>query len=247
MFSHLCFLLTVTLSLTGEVKIFYNSQGEITIQELATHYRVGRVDRNRKTFVGRVVEFDNDNHPIMEINYDSLGFKTGRFKYSRFKLKFDGEFVNNKPGTPIPDSILSHISKKEKFTQAIYIRKKDYPEIREVLFPVYYTDSLIIDGEVFRVVEENAEFPGGMNEIVRFLDMHLVYPEAAQKMGIHGRVFVEFTIKPDGSVDNVKAIKGIGAGCDEAAVAAVTKLPDWKPGRQHGKPVPVRLTLPIRF
>lgn len=235
------------MSLTGEVKIFYNNHGEITIEELASHYRVGKVDLSRKAFVGRVLEFDNDNNAILEISYDSMGVKKGQFKYTRFKLELSGEFVDNKSTTQVPDSILGQISRKEKFVQAVYIRKKDYPEIRKILSPVYYTDTLVVDGTILRVVEENAEFPGGINAIGRFLSMHLVYPEAAQKMGIRGRVFVDFTIGPDGSVDNVRVIKGIGAGCDEAAAAAVAKLPDWKPGRQHGKPVPVRLNLPIRF
>jgi protein TonB len=73
------------------------------------------------------------------------------------------------------------------------------------------------------------------------------YPAQARRMGIEGRVFVEFVVEKDGSLTDVKAIKGIGAGCDELAVNVVKNAPKWKPGKQRGKPVRQKMVLPIVF
>ncbi|MFN8806841.1 MAG: energy transducer TonB, partial [Bacteroidota bacterium] len=99
----------------------------------------------------------------------------------------------------------------------------------------------------FTTVEEMPVFPGGMNMLSEFLGYNLVMPKLAKERGLTGRVFVMFTIMQDGAVGDLKVIKGIGLGCDEAALFAVSVLPDWKPGYQRGKPVKVRMTLPITF
>jgi protein TonB len=73
------------------------------------------------------------------------------------------------------------------------------------------------------------------------------YPAQARRMGIEGKVFVEFVINKDGSIVDVRAMKGIGAGCDELAVKVVQEAPKWKPGKQRGKPVRQKMVLPITF
>ena len=104
-----------------------------------------------------------------------------------------------------------------------------------------------VDDEVFVVVEEQAEFPGGMEAMYAYIVKNLKYPEAAKEKGIEGRVFVQFVIEKDGSISNVKILRGIGGGCDEAAKEMVEKMPKWKPGKQKGKPVRFQFTLPIKF
>ncbi|MEE0895802.1 MAG: energy transducer TonB, partial [Bacteroidales bacterium] len=74
-----------------------------------------------------------------------------------------------------------------------------------------------VDDEVFVVVEEQAEFPGGMEAMYAYIVKNLKYPELAKEKGIEGRVFVSFIIEKDGSISNVKLLRGIGGGCDEAA------------------------------
>jgi protein TonB len=66
-------------------------------------------------------------------------------------------------------------------------------------------------------------------------------------MGTEGKVFVQFVINKDGSISDVVAIKGIGAGCDEEAVRIIQSSPQWTPGKQRGKPVKQRMVLPITF
>lgn len=103
--------------------------------------------------------------------------------------------------------------------------------------------------EIFLVVEETAAPLGGMNAFYEYVGKKMAgkYPAQARRMGIEGRVFVEFVVEKDGRLTDVKAIKGIGAGCDELAVKVVQEAPAWKPGKQRGKPVRQKMVLPIVF
>jgi protein TonB len=100
---------------------------------------------------------------------------------------------------------------------------------------------------VYSVVEQMPEFPGGDSALYKYLSDNLVYPDSARVNGVSGKVFVHFIIDEKGKVVDAKVIKGIGWGCDEEALRLVRKMPDWKPGKQNGRPVQVRFTLPIRF
>jgi protein TonB len=101
--------------------------------------------------------------------------------------------------------------------------------------------------QIFLVVEETAAPIGGMPAFYEFVSKKLKYPAQARRMGVEGKVFVEFVIERDGTITDVKAIKGIGAGCDEEAVRVLQSAPKWKPGKQRGKPVRQRMVLPIAF
>lgn len=101
--------------------------------------------------------------------------------------------------------------------------------------------------EIFTVVEETAAPKGGMPAFYKYVSDKMKYPAQARRMGVEGKVFVEFVIGKDGSISDVKAIRGIGAGCDEEAVRVVQAAPSWTPGKQRGKPVKQRMVLPIIF
>jgi protein TonB len=103
------------------------------------------------------------------------------------------------------------------------------------------------EAEIFTVVEENPQFPGGDAELYKFLHESIKYPEEAKELGIQGRVFVNFVVETDGSVSNVKVLRGIGGGCDEEAIRVVKSMPRWTPGKQRGIPVRVSYNLPIKF
>ncbi len=101
--------------------------------------------------------------------------------------------------------------------------------------------------EIFSVVEESAEPKGGMPAFYKFVGEKIKYPAQARRMGVEGRVFVEFVVNRDGSIVDVRSIKGIGAGCDEEAVRIVQSAPAWKPGKQRGKAVRQKMVIPIIF
>jgi periplasmic protein TonB len=100
---------------------------------------------------------------------------------------------------------------------------------------------------IFTVVEETAAPIGGMGAFYEYVGKKIKYPAQAKRMGIEGKVFVEFVIEKDGSITDVKAIKGIGGGCDQEAERILASAPKWKPGKQRGKPVRQKMVLPINF
>lgn len=101
--------------------------------------------------------------------------------------------------------------------------------------------------EVFMVVENMPEFPGGMAELMKFLQQNIKYPEQARKDSIQGRVIVQFTIKKTGEVSNATVIRSVSPELDTEAIRVINAMPLWTPGEQKGEPVNVKFTLPIQF
>jgi TonB family protein len=100
---------------------------------------------------------------------------------------------------------------------------------------------------VYQICEQMPEFPGGVNALIDHVGRNVVYPEQAKEKEIEGRVFVGFVVEKDGSISDVKVLRGIGGGCDEEAVRIISAMPKWKPGMQDGKPVRVSYQIPIHF
>ena len=98
--------------------------------------------------------------------------------------------------------------------------------------------------DIFQVVEDMPTFPGDIN---KWLGKNVKYPVIAQENNIQGRVTVQFVIERDGSITDVKVVRGVDASLDKEAVRVVQSMPKWKPGKQRGKPVRVAYTLPINF
>jgi len=117
----------------------------------------------------------------------------------------------------------------------------------EEYIPQEIEEEEIVEAEIFTVVEAMPEFPGGMGKLMNYLATNIKYPPLAKESGIQGRVFINFVVEPDGSISNVKVLRGIGGGCDEEAIRVVEAMPKWKPGMQRGKPVRVSYNLPVKF
>ena len=100
---------------------------------------------------------------------------------------------------------------------------------------------------VFQVVEEMPQFPGGLSEAMKFLAKNIKYPVSAQQAKIEGRVIVRFVVGRDGSVSNVEVVRGVSPELDAEAVRVVSLMPKWIPGKQRGKAVAVKYTMPIMF
>ena len=104
----------------------------------------------------------------------------------------------------------------------------------------------IVD-EPFVIVEIMPRFPGGEQAMFEFLGQHLTYPSFAAEVELEGRVYVSFIVDATGKVSDAKIERGIGMGCDEEALRVVNMMPDWSPGQQGGRFVPVKYVLPIAF
>ena len=103
------------------------------------------------------------------------------------------------------------------------------------------------DDEIFIVVEGRPAPKGGMKTLYEYISSNINYPEEAKKSGIEGKVFVEFVVDQKGALTDVKAIKGIGGGCDEEAVRVLKGSPSWIPGLVGGKAGKVRMIIPISY
>ncbi len=134
----------------------------------------------------------------------------------------------------------------------------------EISFDIEMTDDLIIEklpqkleieedieeedaDEIFIIVEEQPQPKGGMKAFYEHINSNIIYPAMARRMGIQGRVFVQFIVEKDGSIKQVKVIRGISDSCNAEAIRVVSISPAWKPGKQRGRPVRVKMVLPISF
>ncbi len=116
------------------------------------------------------------------------------------------------------------------------------PEAKEI--PIDEEDAdTIFEG----IVEEQPTPKDGYAAFYKFLSKNLKYPTQAKRMGIEGKVFMQFVIEKDGRITDAKVIKGIGAGCDVEALRVINKHPKWNAGKQRGRAVKVRMVVPIVF
>lgn len=152
------------------------------------------------------------------------------------------------PPRPVPRTIVPTDTKEVSEPAAEPELDWEYTgEIGTLAPPVEGTDEAH-EGD-FILVEEPASPHGGYAAFYSFIHDQLRgnYPAAARRIGIEGRVFLEFIVEKDGALSSIRLVKGIGGGCDELAMRALASSPPWKPGKQRGKPVRQRMTLPIFF
>ena len=117
-----------------------------------------------------------------------------------------------------------------------------------IIVPVEITDEKITGVDTFVLIPEiSPEFPGGLENMYKYIKDNLKYTDIAKKTNITGTIYVEFTVEKDGSLTDVHVIRGIGGGLDEEAIRVVESMPKWQPARQGGMPVKVKYQIPIAF
>ncbi len=104
-----------------------------------------------------------------------------------------------------------------------------------------------VTDQPFLIVEDMPEPKGGYEAFYAYVADELKYPRSALNLGVEGKVFVRFVVDERGKITRIEVVKGVGAGCDEEAIRVVSNAPDWKPGKQRGKPVKVQIIIPIVF
>lgn len=117
-------------------------------------------------------------------------------------------------------------------------------EVKQVVVTEEVED---VEETVWVAVEEDPEFPGGLDALSQYLADNIQYPALARENGITGKVFVTFVVEKDGRVGQIKILRDIGGGCGAEAVRVVKAMPKWKPGKQSGKPVRTQFNLPVSF
>lgn len=150
--------------------------------------------------------------------------------------KVDGKFVRHEFYFPIRYNL------KEGWTA----------EQAKLDFEKHSSNEIFADSEkkealVFTIVEQQATFNSGLKGFYKYIKKEMTYPKEAQKDKIEGKVILSFIINTDGSVSDVKVLRGIGHGCDEEAIRIIENSPPWIPGKQRGNPIRQQMTLPIIF
>ena len=174
----------------------------------------------------------------------------------------------DKPKPPPPQVQLPKLQKVIKFVPPKVVKEEVVEEIptieeikqhevaaveiegpTEVVFEEPVEEVVVEEDEnkIFTVVEQQPEFQGGYEAMMNFIKKNMRYPASARRMGVDGTVYVSFVVSKDGSISEVKVIRGISADCDKEAMRVVSMMPPWRPGKQNGKPVFVRFVLPIKF
>lgn len=144
----------------------------------------------------------------------------------------------------------------EKFIPTIQTERHHYPQLNFLPgavptstpeLPTQLSNDSIKDERVFLVVDDPAEFPGGMDAMMKFLAVNVKYPVEARIYGVQGKVFVKFIVEKDGSISNIQIAKGLDQSLNKEAIRVISSFPAWKPGRQSGKPVRTQFVLPVYF
>ena len=120
---------------------------------------------------------------------------------------------------------------------------QEQPVITEVVFE----EDEDVEKEVYTIVEVMPEFPGGRDSLWAFMVKQLEYPSEAKEQKIEGKVYVRFIVDEKGELSDFEVIRGIGGGCNEAAIKVLEAMPLWTPGKHRGKPVKIRMVLPFEF
>lgn len=159
------------------------------------------------------------------------------------------------PPPPPPEKIVivedNKIVKEDPIIADIEVDAKEEVKIVEVKIEkpakVFKPEPEPEEPEIFTIVEQMPEFPGGTEALYKFISNNMKYPAIARENSIEGLCVVQFVVNENGSISDVKVLKDIGGGCGDEAARIVKKMPSWKPGKQRGKAVKVQYNLPIRF
>ncbi|MEQ8413238.1 MAG: energy transducer TonB [Imperialibacter sp.] len=104
-----------------------------------------------------------------------------------------------------------------------------------------------VDLKVYSIADKNPEPVGGMKNYTTYLEQNMNYPPDALQQKKEGKVFLQFVVNKDGSVDGIKVQRGLCKTCNEEAIRLIKEGPKWTPGKQNGQPVFVRMVLPVSF
>ncbi|HOH74309.1 MAG TPA: energy transducer TonB [Paludibacteraceae bacterium] len=200
----------------------------------------------------------------------ALGIMFIAFEWSKNEIKvyddaIQGEFVEDEemievtfrnetpppPPPPIQETVLSDVidirDDKEDIQTKDFDSEDDKNKKVVIQAPIAAPVEEPEENRIHVVVERMPEFPGGEAAMNQFINRTIRYPVIAQENGIQGRVVVQFVVNTDGKIVDVEVVRGVEESLDKEAIRVVKAMPPWNPGRQGGKNVRVKYTLPIRF
>lgn len=222
---------------------YYNEDNMKCKKEVATYYRL--VTTLSENYLVKEINMDTQQ-PSMIAMCSEVKFlkKNGKCTYyfDNGQKKSEGKYIdNNKSGIWTDwdedgkDSSVYECFSYDNTYKNIHISSKQSTPYDQL--------------GVFYKLEEVPEFPGGYSEMAGFIARNVVYPSAAKELGISGTCYVNFVIEQDGSVSSAKVLRGVSGcpECDDEAIRVVNIMPNWSPGKQQGRSVKVKFTLPIKY
>ena len=254
---------TGTVTLTGKVgrkaykQTFDLSQVKADKSNAALRYLWARERIKYLDYLGG--QYSRDDTPIAEqitklgLKYNLMTNYTSFIAIDEVVVNKDGKQTTVKQPIPMPEGVSDYAVGHEVAELSMARTIMPGTSVNSIVAAVGgvgFSDGVeeeMEEEEVFVVVEDDPEFPGGVDSLKAFIERNLVYPQLAKDNKIEGKVFVTFVVEKDGSISGVKVLRDIGYGCGAEAIRVVMKMPKWKPGKQRGKPVRVQYNLPIVF
>jgi len=132
-------------------------------------------------------------------------------------------------------------------TEEINITSEETNKDVEIQAPIEIAKEEEEEDVVFVIVEDKPQFPGGDQAMMKWLAENIKYPVIAQENGMQGRVICQFVVNKDGSIVDIDVVRSVDPSLDKEAIRVIKSMPKWKPGKQRGKPVRVKFTLPVVF
>lgn len=153
------------------------------------------------------------------------------------------------PPAPKPVININIVDNREQVPDDhIVINNEIRPEDPNPVYPVMQDEPDNAGDDIpFIVVEQQPEFPGGLEALYKFLRDHIVYPEPAKEIGIMGTVYVSFVVERDGSISHIKILRSPHPLLSEEASRVLSIMPSWNPGKQRERAVRVSVSIPIKF
>lgn len=183
-------------------------------------------------------------------SYDKKDYSLGQLKIEDIPeeiIPITKQEEKPPPPPPPVTQVLNIVKDDVKLEEEAKVEETEVTEETKIE-TITKKEEVVDEPEIFTIVEEMPEFPGGGEKaLLQYLSNNIKYPAIARENGITGTVYVTFEIDQNGRVKDAKILRGIGGGCDEEALRVVMNMPPWKPGKQRGKPVRVQYNLPVRF
>ena len=152
------------------------------------------------------------------------------------------------PEAPKVEEVLQIVENDAKVEETTIQASEETGQAVEVKYvPVEVEEEEPEEQQIFQVVEEMPEFPGGMAECLKFLGKNIKYPTISQENGVQGKVIVQFVVNKDGSIVDPVVVRSVDPYLDKEALRVIKTMPKWKPGMQKGQPVRVKYTVPVTF
>ena len=152
------------------------------------------------------------------------------------------------PEAPKVEEVLQIAENDADVEESTIQSNEDKGEAVEIKYvPEVVEEEEVEEQQIFQVVEEMPEFPGGMAECLKFIGKNIKYPTIAQENGVQGRVIIQFVVNQDGSIVDPVVMRSVDPYLDKEALRVIKMMPKWKPGKQRGKAVRVKYTVPVTF